>query len=395
MKKLVLCVAISLIGYTFLFAQEPKESASLKKWEFGLNAGVANFAGEYNMYKEAQFNHFNHWDSDYNLGFGAFIKKNFSNVFALEGAWNYSTLSGAWKGDSRPINDFKTILNEFGVNTVWNMNNLFASNKFDRKFYWYTKIGIGIGHVNEKVGTPAQKDDYWKVPAIPLGTGFAIRLGERMHLNLGTQWTWINTDRLDARREDIGGNPPNRKPGNTENDIFGTKLYTHAGLSFRFGKNRKPAVVELPQATPAAAPAPKPSPEPKPEAKVEPTVVGNVYTLHFGLNFGFNRWDLDEKSATELDRLVKDMTNNPDVNVEIKSHTDSRGPAAYNMTLSEKRGKSVSDYLISKGIAASRISAQAFGETQLINQCADGVPCTNAEHSVNRRSECTLVVQKK
>jgi outer membrane protein OmpA-like peptidoglycan-associated protein len=89
------------------------------------------------------------------------------------------------------------------------------------------------------------------------------------------------------------------------------------------------------------------------------------------------------------------MIENPTVDVEIKSHTDCRGAASYNMTLSEKRGKSVSDYLISKGISASRIKSLAFGETQLTNKCADGVPCTKAEHAANRRSEATIVIWKK
>ncbi len=397
MKKLVLCVAVSLMWYSFIFAQETKKTESFKKWEIGINAGVANYAGEYNMFKEARFNHFNHWDSGYNLGFGALVKKNFSHVFALEAAWNNNTLTGTWKADTRVMADFKTIVNEIDLNSVWNMNNLFSANKFDRKFYWYTKIGMGIAHINEKVGSPAQLEEHWKLLAIPMGTGIVMRVSDKVNINLGTLWTWIDTDRIDGRREDIGGIPPNRKVGNTENDIFGSKLYTHAGISFRFGKSKPAPVVVIPKAEPAPIPEPKPepAPEPKPAVKVEPSVVGNVYTLYFGLNFGFDKWDLDTKSANELDRLVKDMVSHPEVNVEIKSHTDSRGPSAYNMTLSEKRGKSVSDYLIANGINSSRISTLAFGETQLINNCADGVPCTNAEHTANRRSECKLIILQK
>jgi outer membrane protein OmpA-like peptidoglycan-associated protein len=86
------------------------------------------------------------------------------------------------------------------------------------------------------------------------------------------------------------------------------------------------------------------------------------------------------------------MNENPTVNVEIKSHTDSRGPASYNMKLSEKRGKSVIDYLTGKGINSSRINAQAFGETQPVNKCVDGVRCTKAEYALNRRTE-TIVIE--
>jgi outer membrane protein OmpA-like peptidoglycan-associated protein len=62
------------------------------------------------------------------------------------------------------------------------------------------------------------------------------------------------------------------------------------------------------------------------------------------------------------------------------------------MKLSEKRGKSVLDYLTGKGISSSRINAQAFGETQLVNKCKDGVKCTEDEHKLNRRTE-TLVIE--
>jgi outer membrane protein OmpA-like peptidoglycan-associated protein len=401
MKKLSLCVVASLMCCTLTFAQEKTKPEPYKNWEIGISAGVANFAGEYNMYKEARFNHFNHWKSDMDFGFGALVKKNFSHVFALELGWNYTNLTGSWKFDSRPMDNFKTEVNELDLNTVWNLTNLFSNKKFDRKIYWYAKLGVGAAHVREKVGFTPQYGDYWKLPAIPLGTGVAFRLNDNLKLNIGTQWSWINTDRLDGRKEVMGGDPPNVKLGNTENDIMGTKLYTHVGISYTFGKKKKPEpVVVVPVSEPVTeikpVPKPEPVPEPVPEVKeVVPTVVGNVYKLYFGLNFGFDKWDLNNQSSSELDRLVKDMTDNPNVDVEIKSHTDSRGPAAYNMTLSEKRGKSVSDYLVKKGISASRINSFAFGETQLVNKCADGVPCTKAEHAANRRSECTIVVLKK
>ena len=61
------------------------------------------------------------------------------------------------------------------------------------------------------------------------------------------------------------------------------------------------------------------------------------------------------------------------------------------MKLSEKRGKSVIDYLVSKGISASRVNAQAFGETQPVNKCVDGVPCTKAEYAANRRTESIVI----
>ena len=398
MKKTILSVLAIFMCIAFTFAQDKTSSEPNKNWEIGINAGVANFAGEYNMFKDARFNHFNHWDSQLNFGFGAFVKKNFSHVFALEAAWNYSNLTGTWKYDNRPIPDFKTEVNEYDLNTVWNMSNLFSKNKYDRKLYWYTKIGLGATHIWKKVGETPLHDEHWKLPTIPLGIGVAFRLNDNVKMTVGTQWSWVNTDRLDGRRTDMTSG--NVKPGNTESDIMGTKLYTHVGISYSFGKKKKPAPVVIVEPTPAPAPVPEPKPIPKPEPVpevkvVEPAVMGNVYTILFGLNFGFDKFNLDGKSSAELDRLVKDLSENPTVDVEITAHTDSRGPAAYNLTLSEKRGKAVKDYLVKKGISESRINVTALGETKLTNKCADGVACTKAEHAANRRAEATIVVFKK
>jgi len=387
---------VILICNALTFAQEKPKSEPYKNWEIGISAGVENFAGEYNLSKVARFNHFNHWDSNMDFGFGALVRKNFSHVFAMELGWNYTNLTGSWKWDNSTHKDFKTEVNEYDVNTVWNMTNLLSKNKFDRKIYWYAKVGVGATHVWKKSGEILKNDNNWKFPTIPLGTGVEIRLNDNVKLNIGTQWSWVNTNKLDGRNSTTFSANPN---------IWGSKLYTHVGISYSLGKKKKPepepiVVVKVPEPAPVAVTKPEPKPVPKPEPVpeiifVQPTVVGNTYKINFGLNFGFDKWNLDGKSSADLDRLVKDMTDNPTVDVEIKSHTDCRGAAAYNMTLSEKRGKSVKDYLVKKGISASRIKSLAFGETQLTNKCADGVPCTAAQHAANRRSEATIVIWKK
>jgi len=162
-----------------------------------------------------------------------------------------------------------------------------------------------------------------------------------------------------------------------------------AGVAFKFGRGHKIAVpvVETPVAEPKAEPKPEPKPEPVAVVVVKPAVIGNVYKVYFE----FDKWTLDSRATADLDVLAKDMNEFPTVKIEVKSHTDSRGPESYNMKLSEKRGKSVIDYLASKGIIVSRVSANAYGETQLVNKCADGVKCTDDEHAVNRRTELMVV----
>ena len=87
------------------------------------------------------------------------------------------------------------------------------------------------------------------------------------------------------------------------------------------------------------------------------------------------------------ERLLNLMREKPNIRIQLNAHTDSRGSAASNMSLSERRAKSVADYLVSKGINRSRLVTRGYGESQLKNRCADGVNCSEAEHRVNRRTE--------
>ena len=384
MKKLSLVVVCLFASYALIFAQEKGDNLPYNRWEIGVNGGVANFLGSTTVSKDAFLKSFREFNIDLSLGYGLNIKKNFTHVFALEGAYNGTNLTGTptFPGDKA----FKTGVNEFDLNTVWNMNNLFSKNKYDRKIYWYTKIGAGLTHVNNKDFTPSPTvQGPWRYWTIPVGTGVAFRLTDNVKLDLGTQLSWVNTNQLDGKMQ--GGSGYTYLIGQVREQY----LYTHAGLSFMLGKKPvKPAPVVEP---PKPQPKPEPKPEPKPVAPpapkhVTPDVVGQIFKVYFA----FDKWNLDSKATAELDRLAAEMQKYPEVKLEMKSHTDSRGPASYNMKLSEKRGKSVLDYMSAKGISTSRVNAQAFGETQLVNKCKDGVKCTEAEHALNRRTE-TLVIE--
>lgn len=382
MKKLSLIVLFLFASCATIFAQEKGEKLPYNRWEIGVNAGVSNFTGSYVVSKNDFLKYFNNFNSDYTLGYGLLVKKNFSHVFALEGAYNGTTLTGS------PVTiykAFKTGINEFDLNTVWNMSNLFSKNKFDRKFYWYTKLGTGMTNVNNKTSTDATVQSAWRYWTIPVGAGVVFRLKDNLRLDVGTQWSWINSNRLDGVNQ--GG------LGNTFliGQVRENYLYTHAGLSVMLGKKPvKPVpVVEAPKPQPKPEPKPEPKPvPPAPPKHVTPACVGQIFKVFFA----FDKWNLNPAAVSELDRLAKDMQENPGVNLEMKSYADSRGPASYNMKLTEKRGKSVLDYLTAKGISASRINAQAFGDTRPINKCKKGVKCTEAEYQANRRTE-TLVIE--
>ena len=93
----------------------------------------------------------------------------------------------------------------------------------------------------------------------------------------------------------------------------------------------------------------------------------------------------------DLNKVVQFMRDNGDAKVELSSHTDSRGRASYNLSLSQRRAKSAADYIIAQGIAASRVIAKGYGETKLLNGCADGVNCSDGEHQINRRTQFKVI----
>ena len=98
-----------------------------------------------------------------------------------------------------------------------------------------------------------------------------------------------------------------------------------------------------------------------------------------------------EESSPELDKLVKLLNENPTIEIEIGSHTDSRGSDEYNLKLSQGRAQSVVDYLTENGIAKKRLKAKGYGETKLVNHCDDGVDCNEEEHQLNRRTTFRVV----
>ncbi|MBS9461277.1 OmpA family protein [Flagellimonas sp. 389] len=108
--------------------------------------------------------------------------------------------------------------------------------------------------------------------------------------------------------------------------------------------------------------------------------------------FDFDRFTIKKQAASELDKLVEVMKENPSMVIKIESHTDAIGNRSYNKYLSDKRAKSTKAYIVSQGIDTSRIeSAIGYGEEKLLNGCEDGTPCAAAEHRKNRRSEFIIV----
>lgn len=109
------------------------------------------------------------------------------------------------------------------------------------------------------------------------------------------------------------------------------------------------------------------------------------------IRYDLNKWEIRPDAAKELDNLVQILRDNPNIVVELGSHTDCRASDEYNLNLSQKRAESAVEYIIKKGkITANRITAKGYGETKLLNKCDDGVACTELEHAMNRRTEIRI-----
>lgn len=121
----------------------------------------------------------------------------------------------------------------------------------------------------------------------------------------------------------------------------------------------------------------------KPEVGKEITKLFEIAPIYYNLD----KSDIRIDASVELDKIVQILKDNPSIKLELGSHTDSRATSEYNLKLSQRRAESAVTYIISKGISSNRIVAKGYGETQLVNKCADGVPCTEEEHQMNRRTE--------
>jgi len=95
---------------------------------------------------------------------------------------------------------------------------------------------------------------------------------------------------------------------------------------------------------------------------------------------------LTKDITTKLDAIVVKLKSNPKTHLEIISHTDCIGDAKANTDLTVKRATAISNYLVSKGIAKTRLKAIGKGEAESLNKCKDGVTCSEAENEVNRRT---------
>ena len=182
--------------------------------------------------------------------------------------------------------------------------------------------------------------------------------------------------------QDIEGNIFGTKMSNTEGvveyiiecdidtKIVGSKIDYESGFTLVSGTSDEEVFAEL-LITP-----------------IDEIILANKVILN-PIYFDFDKSNITAQAAFELDNLVQLMTKYKSIVISAESHTDSRGSSSYNLSLSERRALSTAQYVISKGIDASRITGTGKGETVPSNDC--GGSCNEEEHQLNRRSEFLIL----
>ena len=130
------------------------------------------------------------------------------------------------------------------------------------------------------------------------------------------------------------------------------------------------------------------------EKTVKPVTVGDDLAKAFGIKiiyFDLDKWNIRPDAALELEKILDVMKQYPTMKIDVRSHTDSRQTHKYNEKLSDRRAKSTMEWLAKNGVEMSRLTGKGYGETQLVNKCADGVKCSEEEHQANRRSEFIIM----
>jgi OOP family OmpA-OmpF porin len=434
-QKLFRCIPAALavvLMANAVQAQEPvKPSNNLNTWSIGVNAGalspISPLGGK---------NDFSNWKT--NLGYGLYIKKQFTPYFSLK----LDGVRGKLSGDnSEPydngvsnqgsITGFETDLNySASLNAVVNMFNIDMFKK-ENVLQLYVQAGAGLAGYKSKIttaaGTSNYTDDNISELVIPVGLGAKFKLADKMNLDLGWTVSFVDGDNLDGTYR------------SNNNDKFS---YAYAGLEFSLGSGTKqlawhnPVALTYDEALAAKETAnalkgdldaqkaenarlkaemdnlladsdgdgvaDKLDKCPGTPAgvvvdgsgcplKVAPTKVivteadrKIVNEAIRNLEFDLGKSTIRAKSYPTLNRVAALLVEK-NFSLKLAGHTDNTGSMKLNLALSKDRAESVKAYLVSQGANASRIEATGYGPNQPIasNKTAAG-------RQKNRRVEFTL-----
>lgn len=125
--------------------------------------------------------------------------------------------------------------------------------------------------------------------------------------------------------------------------------------------------------------------------ELEPIFAGKTLEIE-NIYYDLGKWNITRKAREQLKKVILMLEDNPNLTMELGSHTDSRGKSEFNRDLSEKRANASVEFILKNGnVTRDRVISRGYGEQVILNKCSDGVDCTEAEHSINRRTELKIL----
>ncbi|CAH8295798.1 WD40 repeat protein [Mariniflexile fucanivorans] len=288
----------------------------------------------------------------------------------------YSGLGGL---DIYTIQDFENKLSSNGTYTVKNVGKPINSPNDDFAYYEDLKVSQGYFSSNRE-GGKGDDDIYWfKFPdCVQKLTGKAFDK-KTNQLLAGSHVVLLDKTGTVVAEQTVGDDANyNFDNLNCDSQYLvraSKETYETSEIRVSTGSNRKEQIV-------------LDSPLTQNEVRI---AVGTNLWDAFGLNpiyFDLDKSNIRPDAEIELQKIVAVLDKYPTMEIDVRSHTDSRATASYNNSLSSRRNKSTINYLIKVGkINADRLTGKGYGESELLNKCSDGVPCTEEEHQLNRRSD--------
>ncbi len=274
---------------------------------------------------------------------------------------------------------FGISLNEEGrYKKVTNLKQPINSNKDDFGFIFDEKKQVGFLSSNREGEKGSASDDIYKVReacAIQILEGIISDVetnlplqGARVTLlddtNKTIAWTTSNSDGLYRFDDDLECNQQYRVRGE-----FKEMEYNPTEKTIVISGDNTRENVDL-QLIPSGCP---------------PNDLGCRLDLQ-PIYFNYGKYRIRRDAEVELAKILEAMKEYPELKIHIESHTDSRSSDEFNMRLSEKRAWTTRQWLIERGIDQSRLTYKGYGETQLLNECYNGIRCSDDQHQLNRRS---------
>lgn len=336
-------------------------------WAVGLSAGTKMYRGDLGN----GFFKFNDGNINPGLRIGRYISPSFDlGLNAAFGKYDFSDVEETiHKLQLLRTNTFSTDLN---VRYKFN-NGKFI--KEDALFGPYITAGIGYLRLKGRTTpfTLADNDKrLFEYLNIPVGIGTTVNLSKRINLFVQATYNYTNGDRYDRVPEFRRG--------------YDKFLETSVGVVYQFGKslnsndNDGDGVPNDKDKCPNTKKGTKVDANGCPE--ISETVKADVLDIATKIYFETNSDVIKAESHSSLDKLVKYLEMFPGIKIAVEGHTDNVGEANYNLELSQRRANSVKNYLVSKGVDASRITSEGFGQTKpkATNETEEG-------RALNRRVE--------